>query len=150
MKKNEITKMFVMILVLICAVALTSCFKKDDEEITDVYMDAGVLLMSIDLNSDMDNGNQWELEQEPGIFEYEDIFLEDEGGEEGNNEVQSFTFYPKQSGKAVLKFTNKTTDTVYTYEVTVDEKVENITVDSKKGEAGGAEVEAPDLIIERN
>lgn len=149
MKDKRLLPSLMALLLLACVIAFTSC-SKEEEEIPEVFMDAGVLYMTIDFSSDMDNGVQWELEQDPAIFESEYIFLEDEGGDDGSNEVQSFTLYPKKAGTTILTFSSTEEDTVYTYECSIDENLEDITVNNKRGESGGKEVEAPELIVERN
>ena len=153
MKKiNIITKLLLISMVLVVSILSTSCFSNDDEEAIDIedIAESGTLL-SIELPSDIDNGIEWTLEQSEELFSYSDIFLEDEGAEEGSGEVQEFSLSPTKPGSTTLKFTNTDGSTVYTYECQVDDTLQDVKVINSSGESEGEAVaNPPEPVIERD
>ena len=127
---------------------LTACFSDTEED--EPETEAGVAMLTLELPSDSANDITWEFEQNAEVFQCEDIFLEDEGAEEGSSELQTFTLTPGRSGEVTIRFINKSTETVYTYECEVLEDSGDIKVNSSKGESAGSEVEPPNVVIERD
>lgn len=144
-KYKRIISALMCALLLGASLLMTAC-SGDAEDLAESE-DEGIL-MTLDLPSDSDNGDEWTFEQDDKLFSCEDMFLEDEGEEAG--EEQSFTLRPIKAGSTSIRFINKTTDTTYTYECTVNDSKDDITVDGSKGESGGKEVNAPEIFVENN
>lgn len=150
MRINKLLLSSLLIVLLIgITIMVTACSKSetDNADGSDNYSEN--LLLTIELSSDSENGNEWSFEQDKDLFHCEEFFMEDEGNEEGG-EIQAFTLYPKASGSTTLKFTNESTSTTYTYECTVNDKLDDVTIDTSNGESNGESVDAPELILERN
>lgn len=138
-----------MIVMLIGASLIMASCTDDGEE---AEIDDGAvekMIFALELESDSVSGNEWTVEQDDVLFDEEDVFLENEGDENGT-EIQSFVLTPLKPGTVTVKFINESTATTYTYECTISEEMDEITVNSSAGEAGGAEVEAPEPMLERN
>lgn len=148
MKKEKITIVSIIIAAtLIASLFMTSCTRENEEDI-DPPQESN-LLMTIDLPSDSDNGNAWEFSQDKDIFVVEEYFAEDQGAE-NVKELHVFTLFPKTAGNTTVTFTNKTTKTTYTYECKVADSMDDIIIESSKGESDGNQVDAPELTVELN
>lgn len=149
MKKDRRLLITLLIISLVSTMAfMTACSKDDEEDINDIPDSYdGKMLMTLDLESDSDNGVEWAVSQDKEIFSTEYVFLADENNE---NEVQSFTLVPDKSGSATVTFTNESTQTEYTYECTVNADMTEIEVENAKGVKEGQEVPAPEMSLERN
>ena len=145
-ESKSIISVLLVVMLLGVSLLMTAC-TGDVEDMAET--DDEGLLLTLDLPSDSENDNEWTFEQDDKVFSCEDMFLEDEGAETGGEE-QSFTLRPVKSGSTSIRFINKTTDTTYTYECTVNGSKDDVTIDSSKGESGGKEVNAPELVIENN
>ena len=145
--KNErrIITALLMVMVLGLSLFVTACSKDDGGDDVPEPTDVNVYV-SLDLPSDSDNGVEWTLEQDKELFSCEDTFLVDEGA---GTELQSFEMKPVASGTATLTFKNESKETTYTYEVEVGSD-SNVTVKSSKGMSGETEVDAPQLIVEKD
>ena len=146
--KMRITSLIIAI-GLALSLFLTACTNDAEEDFED--MGNTSLMATIEFKSDSDNGNEWTFEQKDELFYCEEFYIvdEDEAGKEGL-ELQSFTLYPKKGGTTTVSFSNTTTDTIYSYECVVSDDLNEITVNSSKGVVGGAEADAPELVIDRN
>ena len=150
--KNEkrIIVSLLMVLVLALSMLATGCQKKEPD-IDDLPKPTKQpTVMTLDLNSDSANGEEWLFNQDDELFVWSDTFLVDEGSEEGSGELQSFELRPINAGSTMISFFNQSKDTTYTYEVEVSEDLSTITVKSSNGESGGTKVEAPEPVIEKN
>ena len=145
-KYKNIAWILIFVMTIGFAFLMTAC-SGDDEESPDEYSED--ILLTVELDSDSENGNQWEFEQDKEIFRCEELFIEDEGDDE-HGEMHVFEMFPIAAGTATLRFTNATTNTVYTYKCTVSEKLDDITVDDSKGESNGESVEPAEMFVERN
>ena len=151
MKKDKRLIAILLATVMIASsLLLTACFRGgDDEEPSDLTDE--VMTLSLDLESDSENGVTWKFEQNAELFSYEDVFLQDEGYEgEGSGEVQSFTLRPVKPGEVSIRFINKTTETVYTYDCQISDNLDEITVTKTEGESAGEAVQPPNVVLERN
>ena len=151
MKKDKrVTSLLLVAVLMVSMVFMTACFGSDDED--DYYeteIAEGTVIMTLELDSDSDNGVEWELEQEDELFDWEESIMVNEGYEgDGSGEIQAFDLFPVEAGKTVLTFTCKATDTVYTYECEVGENLESVKILKSSGTSGGAEVEAPEPVLE--
>ena len=148
--KNESRKITALLMVMVLGLSLfaTACSKKDDADDAPEPTETNVYV-SLDLPSDSDNGVEWTFEQDKELFSCEDTFLVDEGSETGSGELQSFELSPKASGTAILTFKCESKETTYTYEVEVAEDG-SVSVKSSSGLSGETEVDAPQLVIEKN
>ena len=118
----------------------TAC-SQEDPEVPD-----GQAILILNLDSDSDNGVEWEYKQADKLFAVQSVFIENEAVEEGSGEVQEFTLIPEKAGTTTIEFTNASTNTKYTYEIEVNDALDTLNVKSSAGEADGAEVKAPEMI----
>lgn len=131
----------IMITALIVSSALLTACGKEEPEVPD-----GQAVLILDLESDSDNGIEWEVKQDGDVFNINSVFIENEAAEEGSGEVEEFTLIPAKGGSSTIHFTNPSTETTYTYVVDVNDELDTIEVKSSEGEAAGAKVEAPEMI----
>ena len=141
---------FIISIVIVFSISfiLSSCTSEKEDAGS---VEEGGLVLVLNLESDSDNGIEWVFEQDDSLFKCVKAFLEeeDENGEI-NTEIQTFTLKPINEGNTNIRFVNSSDGTTYTYECKVDESIDNIIVDSSKGESSGKEVDAPEIIVERN
>lgn len=151
MKKDKrLITILLAVAMISSSMFLTACFGGGgDEEPSDLTDD--VMMLSLDLESDSDNDVTWEFEQNAELFNCDDVFMEDEGYEgEGSGEVQSFTLRPVKPGEVSIRFINKSTETVYTYDCQISDDLSEITVTKAEGESAGEAVQPPNVVLEAN
>ncbi|MCQ2563566.1 MAG: hypothetical protein MJ128_03635 [Mogibacterium sp.] len=148
MKKDKlkITSLLAAVL-LVSMVFMTACFDSgDDEDYDEMDIAEGTAIMTIELESDSDNGVEFELEQEDELFDWEESIMVNEADEGG--EVQAFDIFPVKAGTTTLRFTCEANDTTYTYECEVGENLDTIKVLKSEGTSGGSAVEPPAPVFE--
>lgn len=149
--RNKVLRNTLLAFIMLGMIALmTSCFFNDDEDGDIPDIDSSMVMMTIDLPSDTDNGVEWELEQSQPLFAHEDSFMADEGAEDGDGEVQSFIFTPTKAGSTTLTFTSTDKKTTYTYECEINEAKDDITIKSSTGVSDGESVQAPEPYVEKD
>ena len=143
MKKTTRMISGLLVITMLSIMALmTSCTNEPEEE---EAIDRGFSLI-LDLESDSEAGNTWKFEQSDKLFSCEEMLSE----EEGDGEIQSFVLRPVKAGSVTVKFSNKASDTTYTYECLIKDSLDDVTIESSKGESGGSDVDAPELVADNN
>ena len=152
MKKDKrITSLLLVAVLLISTAFMTACFNAgDDDDYYEPDVEDRMMIMTLDLESDSENGVEWIFEQDKELFDCEDYFLNNEEEEGSFSELQTFEMVPVDSGITTIRFICEANGTTYTYECEVSEDLNTIKINSSKGESAGTEVEPPDVVLERN
>lgn len=150
-KDKKFTSLLLIAAMLVSMVFLTACFGADDgddAEPSDLNDEA--MILALNLESDSDNGVEWDFEQDKELFDCEYVFLGNEGDDGEESEEQAFTLRPVKPGDVKISFENKTTETTYTYNCHISDDLTDIAVTGSEGESAGSAVEPPNVVLERN
>jgi len=149
-KDNRLASILLIAAMLVSMVFMTACFKSDDSEPEPSDLNDEAMILALNLESDSDNGVEWDFGQDPELFECESVFLGNEGDDGEESEEQAFTLRPVKPGDVKISFTNKSIDTTYTYDCHISDDLSDITVTGSEGKSAGSAVEPPNVVLERN